>query len=96
MVNVDWNERARAGVGLQSVIDPGDRSGRKNALIDRVQWDHHIEPWARSRRNVLDFGCGIGRFAQRLSSLGISYCGTDTSEAMIEAARRLHDAASAR
>ena len=89
MSEVDWDERARQGVGLQSVIDPGDRNGLKNGLIDRIQWGV-VQTWARSRREVLDYGCGIGRFAKRITAAGTAYCGVDSSAAMIEAARQLH------
>jgi len=89
MAEVDWDERARQGTGLQSVIDPGDRHGLKNGLIDRIQWAS-VGPWAAGRRQVLDFGCGIGRFAGRITALGAAYTGTDASAAMIDAARRLH------
>jgi len=88
MAEVDWDERARQGVGLQSVIDPGDRNGLKNGLIDRIQWGV-VQPWARSRREVLDYGCGIGRFAKRITAAGTAYCGVDSSAAMIDAARQL-------
>lgn len=91
MAEVDWDERARQGVGLQSVIDPGDRNGLKNGLIDRIQWGV-VQPWAQGRREVLDYGCGIGRFARRITDAGTVYCGVDTSAAMIEAARRAHPA----
>ncbi|MFN9279893.1 MAG: methyltransferase domain-containing protein, partial [Betaproteobacteria bacterium] len=84
MAEVDWDERARQGVGLQSVIDPGDRNGLKNGLIDRIQW-LHVGPWAATRRRVLDFGCGVGRFAGRIAALGVEYVGTDSAVAMIEA-----------
>ena len=89
MANVDWDERARRGVGYQSVIDPGDASGLKNGLIDRIQWGQ-IQRWSARRRSVLDFGCGTGRFARRISALGVAYSGVDASIEMIEAARRLH------
>lgn len=95
MAEVDWNERARQGSAWQSVIDPGDRSGLKNGLIDRIQW-LHVEPWAAQRRRVLDFGCGIGRFAARLTARGVEYVGTDSAAAMIDAARRLHAGSNAR
>jgi hypothetical protein len=49
MGEVDWDARARQGVGLQSVIDPGDRDGLKNGLIDRIQWNC-IGPWVQERR----------------------------------------------
>ena len=94
MSEVDWDERARQGVGLQSVIDPGDRNGLKNGLIDRIQWGV-VQPWARGRREVLDYGCGIGRFAKRITAAGTAYCGVDSSAAMIEAARQSHPGGSA-
>ncbi len=89
MADVDWDARARQGVDFQSVIDPGDTTGLKNSLIDRIQWSR-IGPWVGSRRSVLDFGCGVGRFARRITDHGSAYIGTDASLAMIEAARQLH------
>jgi SAM-dependent methyltransferase len=89
MADVDWNARARQGVGFQSVIDPGDVTGLKNELIDRIQWGR-IEPWLRGRRSLLDFGCGVGRFAARVMQRGAGYVGTDASSAMIDCARQLH------
>ena len=71
MVEVDWDSRAK-GAGWQSVIDPADSAGTKNALIDQIHWNH-IAGWAGRRRSVLDFGCGVGRFAQRLAQLGVDY-----------------------
>lgn len=89
MAEVDWDERARQGTGLQSVIDPGDRGGLKNGLIDRIQWNT-IGPWLSGRRRLLDYGCGIGRFARRVLEAGVDYTGVDASAAMIEAAVRAH------
>ena len=95
MPEVDWDERARQGTGLQSVIDPGDRDGLKNGLIDRIQWNA-IEPWLRGRKRLLDYGCGIGRFARRVLEAGVEYTGVDTSAAMIEAGVRGHTGLPAR
>ena len=90
MAEVDWDERARQGTGWQSVIDPGDRDGLKNGLIDRIQWNA-IEPWLRGRTRLLDYGCGVGRFARRVLEAGVAYTGVDASAAMIEAAVRGHE-----
>lgn len=89
MTEVDWDLRAKQGVGLQSVIDPADRTGLKNGLIDRIQWNQ-IKTWAGGRHTVLDFGCGIGRFAQRFEELGVAYWGVDTSASMVDSAMKLH------
>ena len=89
MAEVDWDLRAKKGVGFQSVIDPADRTGLKNGLIDRIQWNR-IEGWVAGHRSVLDFGCGVGRFARRITQRGVSYCGVDASPAMIDAAQQLH------
>jgi SAM-dependent methyltransferase len=90
MAEVDWDERARQGTGWQSVIDPGDRDGLKNGLIDRIQWNA-IEPWLRGRTRLLDYGCGVGRFTRRVLEAGVAYTGVDASAAMIEAAVRGHE-----
>ncbi|MFM7704865.1 MAG: class I SAM-dependent methyltransferase [Rubrivivax sp.] len=89
MPEVDWDARARQGTGWQSVIDPGDRDGLKNGLIDRIQWNA-IEPWLAGRQRLLDYGCGIGRFARRVMEKGVAYTGVDASAAMIEAAVQSH------
>lgn len=89
MAEVDWDSRAKEGVAHQAVIDPGDKSGLKNALIDRIQWNQ-IHEWVGRRQSVLDFGCGVGRFAERIARTGALYRGTDASQEMIEVARRLH------
>lgn len=95
MPEVDWDARARQGTGWQSVIDPGDRDGLKNGLIDRIQWNA-IEPWLPGRRRLLDYGCGVGRFARRVMEQGVAYTGVDASAAMIEAAVQSHADLSAR
>jgi trans-aconitate methyltransferase len=45
-----------------------------------------------SKVRVLDFGCGTGQFANRLSQLGYSVQGVDSSAKMIEAANAAYSA----
>jgi SAM-dependent methyltransferase len=86
MKSVDWDDFSKKGF-LQAVIDPRDTKGLKNALIDKIHW-------LALRKNIpvvghlLDFGCGTGRFSQRIARLGIKYTGTDTSTGMIDAAKK--------
>jgi len=90
MINASGDEFAELE-GLKAVLDPLDNKGFKNRLIDRIQWDA-LENTLRGSRRLLDFGCGIGRFADRIRYLGIEYTGIDVSKKMIEKANRLHSA----
>ncbi len=86
----NWNEFAGLGT-LRAVIDPLDRDGVKNDLIDRLQWGA-VSPWLGPAGKLLDLGCGTGRMAARIVARGFDYTGIDASENMIEAARRGHPA----
>ena len=88
MKPLNWDELSRLG-NLQAVIDPHDSKGAKNYLIDRIQWNSFRKHLNHSK-NVLDFGCGIGRYAQRIAALGIAYTGIDSSVGMINKAKELH------
>ncbi len=49
-----------------------------------------LGPRARSGQSVLDLGCGDGIMAAPLGDYGLLYSGVDSSEQMVEAARRRH------
>lgn len=82
---VNWNDLSRFGK-LRAVIDPNDGMGFKNMLIDRVHW-LAIRRQLNGAENLLDIGCGTGRFARRIQNMGIRYTGVDTSGGMIRAAQ---------
>lgn len=86
MTRVNWDSWA-ALAGLRAVIDPNDPEGFKNRLIDALHWEALRCALKRGTR-LLDFGCGVGRFANRIADRGISYVGIDSSQRMIEAAKR--------
>jgi len=88
MSKVDWNELAKNEL-FRAVIDPNDLAGIKNALIYRIQWNAIVRG-LEANKVILDFGCGIGRFAQRLVRHGLKYYGVDTSIGMIESAKSLN------
>jgi ubiquinone/menaquinone biosynthesis C-methylase UbiE len=88
MRNVNWNEFADKGL-LQSVIDPLDSIGIKNSLIDQLQWNT-ISKQLKESQSLLDFGCGTGRFSERITQCGLSYFGVDSSAKMINAAEMLN------
>jgi SAM-dependent methyltransferase len=75
--------------GLMAVLDSEDVEGFKNRLIDRIQWIAFAST-LKGSKHLLDFGCGIGRFADRIRHLGTEYAGIDISRKMIEKANRLH------
>ncbi len=83
--SVNWEELSRLGK-LRAVIDPNDKMGLKNMLIDRVHWNS-LRRHLKGSANLLDFGCGSGRFARRIHAKGIHYIGIDNSNGMIRAAR---------
>ena len=88
MSDVDWDELAK-NKSFKAVIDPLDSIGIKNSLIDQIQWNA-ISKNLKRNGSILDFGCGVGRFAQRLVDRGLKYYGVDTSTAMIESAKELN------
>jgi len=55
-----------------------------------------VEAWLRSRPtgDVLDLGCGSGRYRRLVQELGNTYTGVDVSEKMLEENRRKHGIAS--
>jgi SAM-dependent methyltransferase len=82
-----WAELAELD-SLASVLDPADRRGRKNRLIDRV----HKRALDRAVGNVsgstvLDFGCGTGRLSDWLVRNGARVEGVDVTPEMVEVAR---------
>jgi SAM-dependent methyltransferase len=86
-VGPTWGARAQLP-GLASVIDPGDLTGTKNALIDRLHkaaLTHVLRD--PSGQRVLDFGCGTGRLSEWLTDRGAEVLGVDASPEMIAAAR---------
>lgn len=83
-----WAERATLP-GLASVIDPADRLGAKNALIDRVQRRALARALGDVRgRRIVDFGCGTGRISAQLARAGADVLGIDASPEMIAVAER--------
>ena len=85
MENLNWDAASQFG-DLRSVLDPHDATGLKNLLIDRMHWNAIKKHMPKSKK-ILDFGCGIGRFGERLDSYGLRYTGIDNSLGMIRAAR---------
>lgn len=72
-----------AGVAIYSLGDP--------ALLDQATAElaDLIEAWIPvSGRDILDFGCGIGRLAAALAGRGARVTGVDLSPEMIAEARR--------
>lgn len=83
-----WAELAELDP-LQAVLDPADRRGGKNRLIDRV----HKLALSRSvgdlrGKRVLDFGCGTGRLSGWLVQRGALVEGVDVTKEMVDVARR--------
>jgi SAM-dependent methyltransferase len=82
-----WAELAQLDP-LAAVLDPADKAGGKNRLIDRV----HKRALARELGNVsgtkaLDFGCGTGRLSAWLAARGADVDGVDLTPEMLAVAR---------
>ena len=86
--DLDWGRLARLD-GLRPVVDPNDCDGIKNKLIDGIQWRALKRTLPKTGR-ILDLGCGIGRFATRITRLGLEYVGIDSAHPMLIAAKRAH------
>lgn len=83
-----WAELAQLDP-LASVLDPADRRGLKNYLIDRVHKHALAGAIGEVRgRTVLDFGCGTGRLSDWLVRNGAYVEGVDITPEMITVARR--------
>ena len=69
-----------------SVIDPGDRSGRKNRYIASVRDESILESLNGIRADsvVLDFGCGTGSLTRALVASGRHVLGVDISAGLLQ------------
>jgi len=81
-----WERHAGLG-SLRAVLDPNDVAGWKNQLIDAMQW-LALAPYVDGGCQLLDVGCGTGRFARRLAARGVRYTGIDASPAMVARAKQ--------
>ncbi len=85
-----WNEHSTYD-GLRGVLDPNDKKGSKNILLNEIHWNAIKEGLEKDPpKRLLDFGCGIGRLARDISELGITYNGVDRSPEMIRKAQEIH------
>lgn len=85
-----WEERSELK-GFQAVLDP-EGSKIKNEMIDVIHKKAMEDVFLsiKERCVCLDFGCGIGRLYEFLSSYFSNYIGVDVTEEMIEKARLYH------
>lgn len=95
-----WTARAREGgaAPLDSVCVFGATED-ENRCADRVQHralQRAFEAVDVQGRRVLEYGCGVGRWAARVEALGAAWHGVDLSAAMCEEARRRQPGADVR
>lgn len=87
-----WENRARrfarTGGGLAAVCSYG-MPGFYNRAIHLAQ-SRALDPWldVESGTDVLDVGCGIGRWSRRLARRGAEVTGVDLSPTMVAEAER--------
>jgi ubiquinone/menaquinone biosynthesis C-methylase UbiE len=82
-----WGERAEKGDMLQAVIDPGEHARRRNSFFDFMQ-KKVLSKYLTKTVDILDFGCGTGRFLIWLSSRSRSVVGIDAMKEMLSMAIR--------
>ncbi len=83
-----WQEHAELGV-LRSVLDPQNADNRKNNYLHSLhtQAVKSILPETKNL-DVLDFGCGTGRFSKLLSEKARRVIGFDITPKMIRTAQK--------
>ena len=81
---LSWSERAKLG-GLSAVISPS-ASARSNAFLGGVHefGAHHALALMDLPANVVDFGCGNGRFTRFFADRGCTVLGTEITPEMLE------------
>jgi SAM-dependent methyltransferase len=75
-------DRLADGFSEREYVDPDQYSARRARTIVE------LGPRLRSGNTVLDLGCGDGIAAGPLLAYGLRYSGVDSSEQMVEVARR--------
>jgi 2-polyprenyl-3-methyl-5-hydroxy-6-metoxy-1,4-benzoquinol methylase len=92
---VYWEDRARRyavqGAGLAAVCSYG-MPAFYNRAIDLTQ-RLALQPWLRgvAGKDVLDVGCGVGRWSRWMASAGAQVTGVDLSHTMTMEAKRRAD-----
>ena len=84
MSSAEKYDRLAAGFSEREYADALQYAARRAKTIVT------LGPRARSGQSVLDLGCGDGIMAAPLGDYGLLYSGVDSSEQMVEAARRRH------
>ncbi|WP_192868266.1 class I SAM-dependent methyltransferase [Calderihabitans maritimus] len=87
-----WEARAKSSRGnvYQAVCAFG-RSDVENAAMEKVQaalFTSVLKSIDLRNSNVMELGCGVGRWAPLILKSGASYVGVDISGSMIEIARK--------
>lgn len=82
-----WEERANL-IGLNTVLDP-ECNSLSNNLIDLLQ-KKHLKNFliCNKFKNILDFGCGVGRLYDFFVKYIFDYQGIDITKEMIDVARK--------
>ncbi len=88
-----WDKRAVIGEDVYKKVCMYNASFVFNEIMDKVQKKCLLDLLKKSRKplnkmKVLEVGCGVGRWAKFMKSLGVDYVGVDISNKMIEAAKK--------
>ncbi|HUY71733.1 MAG TPA: methyltransferase domain-containing protein [Gaiellaceae bacterium] len=84
MSSAEKYDRLAAGFSEREYADAVQYAARRAKAIVA------LGPRARRGQSVLDLGCGDGIMAAPLGGYGLVYSGVDSSEQMVEEARRRH------
>lgn len=95
-----WDERVRQGHSIDmTAVGVLSRTAVENECMHRVQracLERFLKPLVTAGLDVLEFGCGVGRWHSLLKSMGARWTGVDASREMVVRLRRLHPDATAR
>lgn len=94
-MSIEWSRKYWDGLnklnGLSAVLDPNDEEGEKNEKINKI---HQLaikktfkEMGIQDVGRLLDYGCGVGRNYDFLSSKCQHYVEVDISPGMLEKAK---------
>jgi SAM-dependent methyltransferase len=82
-----WDNNAKKDASLKSVLLGYDFSDNSADLHNQKETKIVLDFIGEGKKNILDVGCGIGRWAYNLKSIIQEYDGIDFSEEFVKAAR---------
>ncbi|NNC95428.1 MAG: methyltransferase domain-containing protein [Chitinophagales bacterium] len=82
-----WTERAKEAKDDLHAVCTRDVKGIRNQIMDRVQsriLSNFIKNESFAGKEILELGCGVGRWVPFFRQFGLKYSGVDISKEMLE------------